>query len=99
MAVLIELETEFGLDYIVYAIKKIIDRQMLFIELPPVSDGFFPILKVLDLILTELEHELYRSASDRSANEMEQAVTMILQCAVSYLRTRPHQHPADTKSC
>jgi len=99
MDLVIELENEFGTDYLIYAIKKINDRQMLFIELPPVSDCFYPILKVLDIISTELENKLFHSQSEHSENEMEQVITTILQCAASYLQTRLLEHPADTKIC
>lgn len=54
-----ELEAEYGRDYILRALKIISNRQMLFLSMPEPSPDFLPILKVLEIVISEIEEAFY----------------------------------------
>ena len=54
-----ELGAEYGRDYILRAMKIISNRQMLFLNLPEPQSDFLPILKVLEIVIGEIEEAFY----------------------------------------
>ncbi|MBN1355910.1 hypothetical protein JXA40_06515 [bacterium] len=57
----VELSEEYGRSYVMFALKKIRDRQLLELDIPVDWRGFDPILKVSDAVLKELESTLFES--------------------------------------
>ena len=55
-----ELDKEFGRNYILRALKVIANRQMLFLDIPEPSPDFLPILKVLEIVINEIEEVFYK---------------------------------------
>jgi hypothetical protein len=56
---LIDLHSDVGDDYIVYALKKMVDQQMLFMTPPRWNADFQPVLKVLSQVIEEMEAVLF----------------------------------------
>ncbi len=60
LKVIDELEAEYGRDYILRALKIISNHQLLFLNLPEPHPEFLPILKVLEIIIGEIEEAFYK---------------------------------------
>ena len=50
----------FGRDYAIGAVRGLAVRNMISPELPPLTEGFYPIVKIHEIALTDLEEVFYR---------------------------------------
>ena len=64
-----ELEAEYGWDYILRALKIISNRQLLFLNIREPSPDFLPILKVLEIVISEIEEAFYNILQENSSEE------------------------------
>ncbi len=66
-----ELIDEYGVEYVRFALKKMNEVQEFFIPVPEDWHCFDPILKVLEIVIRELDEALYSNES--GVDSMEQA--------------------------
>ena len=75
-----ELAKEFGWDYIGLALKKINEQQQLGLKIQLISPDFHPILKVMDLIMSEYETVLFDpNAGIDNLSELRNVLETILK--------------------
>lgn len=68
-----EVLASYGRDYAIGAIHGLAVRNMVSISLPVVTDGFYPIVKVHEMALGEVE-ELFYGYLQKSGNENREGV-------------------------
>ena len=64
-----EILAEYGRDYAIGAIHGLAVRNMVSVKLPEVTSGFYPIVKVHEMALTELEELFYGYLQAHDAHE------------------------------
>lgn len=87
-----KLFEEFGRDYLLFALRKISERQMLFLSIPHTNADFQPILKVLDIIINELESELFSDASELPEQDLSDYFAAILRNAIDQFPNSSIEH-------
>ena len=71
-ALIDELEAEYGKDYILRALKIMSNRQMLFLDIPEPPSEFLPILKVLEIVINEIEEAFYKILEENIEADSEE---------------------------
>jgi len=75
-----ELIHEYGQDYVLFCLKKINEQQGFDLEIPGNFSSFEPVLKVLDIILTEFDNVMYCGENGvESMNDVRKIVIELLK--------------------
>ncbi|MDF1534903.1 MAG: hypothetical protein P1S46_00185 [bacterium] len=73
-----EILAGYGRDYAIGAIRGLAVRNMLSVTLPEATPGFYPIVKVHDMALRELEEVFYGYLQDKDDGDRETIVALFV---------------------
>ena len=62
--------SRYGRDYAIGAVRGLAVRNMISVNLPEPSDGFYPIVKVHEMVLMELEEVFYNHVQSDDSEEL-----------------------------
>lgn len=74
-----EALTSYGRDYAIGAIRGLAVRNMVPVSLPGVSDGFYPIVKVHEMALGEVEDLFYGYLQDSGSEDREGVINRMVR--------------------
>ena len=74
-----EILGDYGRDYAIGALRGLAVRNMIKVSLPGLTDGFYPIVKVHEMALRELEDLYYGYLQERQSDDGEDLLRMMVQ--------------------
>ena len=74
-----EILSPFGRDYALGAVRGLAVRNMMSVDLPETSEGFYPIVKVHGIALKDLEEEYYRFLHSGSGYGQEELIIKLVE--------------------
>lgn len=73
-----EVLSAYGRDYAIGAVRGLAVRNMMSVDLPDPSDGFYPIVKVHEMALRDLEEVFYSYIESRGSQHERRRIIMKL---------------------